>query len=288
MNTTIFLTSMRHPIDRILSMYWFEGRWPRICAKACEEKRLKDDTTKVADLEEWMEHVHDQTNYSKLKYTRHNQCGQWISVENYYIRQFLGMDRASNDKNELYATKYGRGFKNITVTRDHLHQAKEILASFDLVLIQEQMMDPNYKAAVDVFYEMIGYPPDKIPTTLANARKGYERQKYETPPSQAALQRLQEWNALDIELYDYAVELSAKMVKEWNIAKTTMSSNLNVTKDCHKPPFRLPTPVFDIALGGLGCCPGPNCRNEQERKFFYFHSPEKHPGCMLHSTEGKK
>jgi hypothetical protein len=60
LSTSVFVTSIRHPIDRIISLYWFEGRWPRTCGAKCEGEKQKDDTTKVADLDEWIEHVHDR------------------------------------------------------------------------------------------------------------------------------------------------------------------------------------------------------------------------------------
>ena len=39
--TLVYITSLRHPIDRILSMYWFEGRWPRTCGAPCEQRKNK-------------------------------------------------------------------------------------------------------------------------------------------------------------------------------------------------------------------------------------------------------
>jgi hypothetical protein len=246
---------MRHPIDRIISLYWFEGRWPRTCGKACEDEKIKNDETKVADLDKWIEHIHDQTNYRKLKYARHNACGQWSSVENYYTRILLGVD-AVQDKQQKLKTKHSKGFLNVTLTRDHLHRAKEILASFDLVMIQEQMMGRSESNLM--FHDITG-PGNTTSNKLIHKRKGAERKKYYQPPSNATLERLREWNALDIELYEYAVKLSAQTVKRW--AKTRdeekrQRSSFDASKSCQIPPFRLPNDIFDIALEGNFCYGG--------------------------------
>ena len=89
-----------------------------------------------------------------MKYRRHNSCGQWASVDNYYIRTLLGIDSASTE-NEKKATKNGRGFLNKTITREHLHRAKQILASFDLVMVQEQMRSKN-SSMINMFYSITG------------------------------------------------------------------------------------------------------------------------------------
>ena len=81
------------------------------------------------------------------------------------------------------------------------------MASFDVVLIQEQMKESS--ESIQMFHEMIGYPREEAPAMLKNDRVGSERAKYYQPPDNTTLQRLREWNVLDIELYDYAVKLSS-------------------------------------------------------------------------------
>lgn len=293
LGTSIFITSLRHPVDRIISLYWFEGRWPRTCNKLCEDRKEKTNATKVADLEEWIEHVHDQTNATKLSYTRHNACGQWNSVENYYIRMLLGVDAIGRDRSKK-TTKHRRGFMNVTLTRDHLHRAKEILASFDLVMIQEQMSSNSNSCSSlpsltnRMFHDLTG-PPGRntdYDHLLANRRKGAEREKYFQPPSDAALKRLYEWNALDIELYEFAVKLNARIVQEW---ETTTSRQDNATANfdsqtaCRKPPFVLSNDVFDIALGGNYCCPGKYCGVTSRSRGFYINGKQRM--CTLQSNE---
>lgn len=93
-SSIIFLTSVQHPIDRIESMYWFEGRWPRTCGKKYKNEKVKDNTTAVASFHNCIHSIHaPQTNFVELKqYPQHDACGTWISVDNYYIQQLLGVD----------------------------------------------------------------------------------------------------------------------------------------------------------------------------------------------------
>jgi hypothetical protein len=280
LNSTIFVTILRHPIDRILSMYWFEGRWPRTCHKACEDNKTKDDATKVADLEEWIEAIHDQSSQKKLKYVRHNACGQWISVENYYIRMLLGVDRAM-DVQGAKATKHKRGFRNVTLTTRHLHKAKEILASFDLVLIQEEMQIPSNKT--QMFYDITGYGTNP-PLSFGVQRKGDERAKYFVPPLNTTLDRLRRWNALDIDLYEYAVQLSQENFERWqsrqNLLRVEGSEihKFDAKASCNKPKARLPQPIANIAIGG-DFCVGGRWSGINFSDFWYF------PSCIYHSRE---
>ena len=63
----IFLTSVRHPIDGIESLYWFEGRWPQTCGKKCKNAKVKDNTTAVASFHNWIHSIRAQTNFVELK-----------------------------------------------------------------------------------------------------------------------------------------------------------------------------------------------------------------------------
>jgi len=272
LNSTIFLTSLRHPVDRIVSMYWFEGRWPRICGLPCERKREKTNRTKTADLCEWVDHVHAQTDFRRLRYTRHNQCGQWTSVENYYIRTLLGVDSARNGE-EKKLTPYGRGFLNITLTRRHLDQAKKILDNFDLIMIQEQMRQPSNMTRM--LHAIIGSATDD-PYRMGVHRKGDERHSESyVNPTDVELEKLRQLNELDIELYEYAVELSARTVERW-LAKSERASykqeleEFDAAQSCNRPDILPSRDIIKTTIGGRGC--------NTHGAFFYYSGD-----CMLHS-----
>ena len=103
-----------------------------------EAQKQKDNMTAVAELNEWIEHVHDQTNLTELSLTPSSGCGIWQSVDNHYIRLLVGVDRPQTTREVMASTKT-RGYLNTMLTQDHLEQAKQILDSFDLVLIREQL-----------------------------------------------------------------------------------------------------------------------------------------------------
>eukprot|EP00536_Pseudo-nitzschia_multiseries_P007836 jgi/Psemu1/287392/fgenesh1_pg.189_\ len=296
---TVYVTSLRHPISRIESMYWYEGKWPRNCSMACENTKQKDDTTAVVQtLEEWALAVRGQTRRKELRYVRHTGCGQWMGVDNYYIRQLLGVDRASANENKEKLAGCSLGFLNVTLTRTHLHRAKEILASFDVVMIQEDMARKSWGTAM--FLDLIT-PNDALrkrrPAKLAVNRRGVERTRDQYRPLPNSTRRmLEEWNKLDLELYDYAVELSRSTVKQWRKQPPDKEEDDAVAAaECggaavamNSSKFPLSDEVFDIAIGGRYCCPGPACpkifRGELPvRGFWYFF-----PGCIWSSNGASK
>ena len=278
----VFITSVRNPIDRILSLYWFEGRWPRTCARKCEEEKEKSNKTKIIDLQEWIERVHDQKDFpdGRLQLTCHNSCGQWQSVDNYYIRQLLGVDREIDPTKEMAWMDFGAHFKNVTLTRDHLELAKEVLASFDLVVDLENL--GMGKDMARMLHALSGggkrYPKKKTNGSLFIAeRSGVEKKKYFIPPTATELDRLRELNALDIELYEYAVELSRDTVGRWiereeEKSRAGADNIVKTLQQCKRPPLILSNDTKPILLGGQGCV-------NMERPYFY-----KGGTCVLHSV----
>ena len=104
-------------------------------------------------------------------------------------------------------------YRNVTVTQSHLELAKSVLASFDLVVILEEL-DTN-KEMQRMLFEITSVnlanqngATASIPAPLRE-REGTERKKSDYfPPTSTELNRLKNLNALDIELYEYAKQLS--------------------------------------------------------------------------------
>jgi len=270
----VFITALRDPIERIISLYWFEGRWPRICDSVCEGKREKTNETAVADFAEWIERVHNQNDYPdrRLKLTYHNNCGQWQSVENYYIRQLLAVDRMRDKNLALRDDEY---FNNVTITRDHLEKAKRVLAAFDLVVdIEELGKDPELEL---MLYEITGGSkrrPAKEPKS-EHSRINSLRKTHFFPPTKTELDRLRDLNAFDIELYEYAKLLNRDTVKRWVERENNHTNSVNQTAldRCKRPPLALDQFTKPILLGGLGC--------ENSMKPFFYSGSAQH--CNLHS-----
>ena len=273
----VFLTSLRDPIERIISLYWFEGRWPRICGNDCEDKREKTNGTAVADFAEWIERVHNQEDYPdrRLGLTYHNNCGQWQSVENYYIRQLLGVDRKiMKDKKVAWHDDNGH-FNNVTITRDHLEKAKRVLAAFDLVVDIEALgKDPELGL---MLHEITG-GSKRRPGKKARseqARTNPLRKTHFFPPTKTELERLRELNAFDIELYEYAKLLNRDTVKRWIEREHNHANSVNqpALDKCKRPQLALDQSTKPILLGGRGC--------NNAMYPFYWNGGAQH--CNLHS-----
>ena len=265
--STVYLTALRHPIDRIISLYWFEGRWPRTCDKDCEDAKRKDNTTKVAELDEWVESVYHQTNKHKFSLNAHTGCGLWQSVENYYTRQLLGIDRGPRGE-----------FLNRTLTRSDLHRAKEILASFDLVLIQERFSGRQRDANMIRMFRSITGGNESI-SRMPHTRRGREKARNFEPPSRKVRQRLRELNKLDIELFEYAKQLSQQTVDRWVEREGTEGNelDLSILDECEVPPKNLTMNEAKVLLSGNGCY----------GKLLYYYGGDEtvgRPDCMLHSS----
>lgn len=270
----VYVTSLRHPVDRILSMYWFEGRWPRTCGAPCENQKKKTNETAVGSLDQWVDAILNQkdTPGRDWRLTLHNNCGIWQGVDNYYIRQFLGIDRDVRRKRVPRKRSDGRfhdfdilpNYRNATVTQSHLELAKSVLASFDLVVILEEL-DTN-KEMQRMLFEITSVnlanqngATASIPAPLRE-REGTERKKSDYfPPTSTELNRLKNLNALDIELYEYAKQLSNYTVQKWlkrmNMKHNSsfMHSDEYLLAKCTKPPKELEGQTFEILLGGNGC-----------------------------------
>lgn len=274
----VFLTTLRNPIERIISLYWFEGRWPRICGNGCEGDRVKTNETAVADFAEWIERVHNQEDYPdrRLGLTYHNNCGQWQSVENYYIRQLLGVDRKMMKDRKLTWHDDCGHFSNVTITRDHLEKAKRVLAAFDLVVDIEALGKDSELGLM--LHEITGGSkrrPGKKPRSDEQERKNSLRKTHIFPPTKTELERLRELNAFDIELYEYVKLLNRDTVKRWIEREHNHTNIVNQTAldRCKRPPLALDDSTKPILLGGLGC--------ENSMHPYFWYGGAQH--CNLHS-----
>jgi hypothetical protein len=72
----VFLTALRHPVNRILSRYWYEGRW-----------EMGRDATDLSakGLEEWL----DAVEAAEAKAPK-VQARLWACVSNYYVTSLAG------------------------------------------------------------------------------------------------------------------------------------------------------------------------------------------------------
>lgn len=104
--------SVRDPIDRIISLYWYE----HVLFFYGNSSRAKAYT--VSTLHDWVDTWRDQNPW-KQNHTLRNPRNNYIDIENYYVKLLVNW----NGK--------------FIIQRDHLEQAKVVLRQFDAIFITE-------------------------------------------------------------------------------------------------------------------------------------------------------
>jgi hypothetical protein len=115
-NSTLYVTILRDPVDRAISSYWFEGRWP-------QKERNRTDENSPLDLFNWTSQVNQQTRGKNL----------WYCASDCYCKWFGSMNGGIN-------VDYNRNVTN----------ALERLSRFDVVVQMERLKDNNYTSALQM------------------------------------------------------------------------------------------------------------------------------------------
>ena len=180
-NRTFYITTIRDPVDRALSSYWFEGRWKQNVPSA-----NRTDETGI-DFRDWMGSHKTKTNYRRLL------C--WHCASNCFSRWF---GTTHIDK------KLGGQIFNVD-------KAVERLSKFHLIIRTENLLDADYASRVQ---SLLG--AEDIPIQR-NRHKPKEEQigtktTYEISKSDIAY--LHEQNQLDKELVRRVFGTSFQVYKE--------------------------------------------------------------------------
>lgn len=112
------ITSLRDPIDRILSLYWYEhvAWWYDI----------KHEPKNCRTLAQWVDGWRDGSPW-KSAFTRQNPGTVYVEVENYYVKSLIGWN---GDRH---------------VGEEDLQLAKKILTEqFDLIILMDDMSGDQY------------------------------------------------------------------------------------------------------------------------------------------------
>jgi len=185
------VTSLRHPIDRIVSLYWYEH-----VAWHVEVKRQPQNAKPFV---EWVANWVDSSPY-KQAFLRTNPGTNYVEVENYYTKGLVGwgIDRESNPVTGA--------------TKTDLADAKSALGRFDLVFITEWSRRESQLAAFDA-----ALPGSRraLERQLVQGSEGLKRDwaaklMPDGPALEGAMHRLRVLNALDLELWGYAQEQAAR------------------------------------------------------------------------------
>lgn len=188
------VTTLREPIKRVLSLYWYEHvGWYEGVLNQCKAR--------CKTLNEWVAAWRDNSEW-KRNFMRKNPDSVYVEIENYYVKMLSGWNKIRKNSNEIEE-----------VTEKHLDEAKAALRSFDVVLLSDWMGDETQIDAVNALF------PGRSNVAAGHKVKGdYNIKTRLTPtlaPDEDTLRDgiLREINKWDLMLWDYAQQLMAYRLK---------------------------------------------------------------------------
>lgn len=118
----ISIVSFRDPVDRIISLYWYEH--------VLYFSKDDGNETKASSLHTWIDHWKDSSTWKK-NFTKYHPGSVYIEVENYYVKALTRWDGTR------------------PVNRQDLEVAKRVIEKFDLVIISEWFNVSSRKVTLD-------------------------------------------------------------------------------------------------------------------------------------------
>lgn len=179
------VTTLRDPVKRVLSLYWYEhvGWYDGILHETHKCKRLKDWVQAWSDGHPW-----------KNSFMLKNPSNVYVEIENYYVKMLS--DWKGPDK----------------VTRLDLEKAKTVLSAFDLVVIVEWIGDESQIEAINSIFP--GRSNIAAEHKVRGDKASIERLQDKLAPDRIEItKKIEDMNALDIELYEFAKSMVAKRLK---------------------------------------------------------------------------
>ena len=183
----VYVTCLRDPVDRVVSMYFFGGRWPQKDVRRAEADALP--------LLTWLEKVGNESHKRGHRAKKHfkeqgtwpNRVRIWEEVSDYYVQMFSGIAASP-------------------ATSDHYDAAKATLESFDVVLVLEALRTrPGRDTAERLLRRALPLPQTRCMPNLSAQPVNVGRvRKNEAPPSKGELKRIAALNVWDRKLYDDA------------------------------------------------------------------------------------
>jgi hypothetical protein len=184
--SVLTVTSLREPISRILSLYWYEhvGWYASI---------LKQPT-RCKPFHDWVAAWRDGSTFKKEMQVK-NPRNNYVEIENYYTKMLIGWEGKQ------------------PLTERDLERAKTVLRQFDLVLISEWMGDETQIDAFNAVFR--GRQQVSVGHKVVGDKKMRDRLTSQLAPDEEAMRKLlAELNAWDLQLYSYAQSLAALRLKE--------------------------------------------------------------------------
>eukprot|EP01038_Epipyxis_sp_PR26KG_P014986 gene14986-20159_t len=188
LNKTGILTvsSLRDPVTRVLSLYWYEhvGWFDGILKKP----------EKCKTLEVWVNNWRDGSEW-KNKFVRSNPGTVYVEIQNYYVKMLIGW---KNNQKEI--------------AEDDYKKAITILESFDLLFLTEWMSDETQIDAIRSLF------PGLKNVMLSHKIKGdyHAKKRLESvlaSNQEEVIKTIQQINYYDLRLYEHAQSLLAYRLK---------------------------------------------------------------------------
>ncbi|KAJ1453680.1 hypothetical protein M885DRAFT_523946 [Pelagophyceae sp. CCMP2097] len=182
LRSVVTVVSLRRPVDRILSMYWYEhvGWWDGVRHEPSQLRPLRDWVNEWRDGSVW-----------KADFARKNPGSVYVEIENYYVKMLTGWNRN------------GQGEK---VDRAALERAKDALRRFDVVFVSERSGHANH---TELLSRALGADVGGPMAHTLRADDGAKKRLAQTlaPDVAAVRETLEAFNSLDNELYAFANKL---------------------------------------------------------------------------------
>lgn len=229
----VYLTSLREPVDRIVSSYLYEGRQSRMEARMFPAytipSKYKDFAFKSGTVPKernitfrgWVDE--SMARYAEDPFafkTDHI----WMDVDNYFLKTLTNR------------------YRDVTqpLNAQDLELGKAILDSFDILLIVEWMDQKDQEAYLN---KMLGTThlmsfPHSLKTNLKK-KKGYE-----ALIDDSTLEYLRELNKYDLELYAYAKEVARQRI-DASIAAGPDEFRLDDPSTCQPVHVHEPKKMYD-------------------------------------------
>ena len=140
----VSLTSLRHPVERALSLYWYE----HVLFYAEVQMQIE----KASNMHTWVDYWRDDSIF-KQNFTARNPGSVYVEIENCYVKMLTNWD----------------GKRAITIA--DLNRAKEVLRSFDVVIISEWFNNETFVPLLNLHAAALGireYPQSHMRTDLLN------------------------------------------------------------------------------------------------------------------------
>ena len=208
----VFLTSMRDPISRIISSYKYEGRLERFDRRMFPKFEIPEELKDLAAgreeprpilFRQWVDNVMARYASDPPEFKADHI---WVDVDNYYIKTLVNRYRDVSQP----------------INEKDLEMAKKVLSGFDLVVITEWMSNRDQ---TDYWNAVLGtkiYMDFPFRQTSSNWR-------YANLLDDDTIAYLKELNKYDIELYEFAKELT-KSRMDAVLGKDRSSGNVLGTK----------------------------------------------------------